>query len=117
MKMVLSTLVFFMSTSVFAATQVMPNVYMAAGPATKNYQTNLNKLSAEFSKVSSSDLGALKFAGAFVDNDLVHYDFHRLESSDNVQTCWSQLSFDVSSAANPVVSSISAKLSCKLNND
>lgn len=117
MKSFVGALAFFVSTTSFAAMYVQPNVYMAAGPGKENYSVNLNKINAEFKRVSAADLGALQFNGAVVDANKITYHFHRLESSDNSQTCWSNLTFTVETTKTPVVSEVNATLDCSLNQD
>lgn len=117
MKLFVGALAFFISTTSFAAMYVQPNVYMAAGPGKENYTANLNKINAEFKRVSTADLGALQFNGAIVAAKKITYHFHRLESSDNIQTCWSNLAFTVESTKTPVINDVKATLDCSLNQD
>ncbi len=117
MKLFVGALAFIVSTTSFAAMYVQPNVYMAAGPGRENYSSNLNKISAEFKRVSSADLGNLQFNGAVVAAKKITYHFHRLESSDKIQTCWSNLAFTVEATKNPVVNDVKATLDCSLNQD
>ncbi|MNL09285.1 hypothetical protein D3C87_1300400 [compost metagenome] len=100
---------------------VNSNMFMASGPATPNYFINLNKITAEVKKVSSAELGVFSFAGATVNAEAgtVRYTFQRMEKSDIVEVCWSQVSFTTKedSAAGPVVSDVKAQLDCYKNQD
>ncbi|UOF02369.1 hypothetical protein [Bdellovibrio reynosensis] len=120
MKTVLVASILSIGVSASAANVfVHPNVYLASGPATANYFSNLGVLQTEFSKVSSAELGKLTFNGASVKDDgSVVYTFHRFESESAKEVCWSSLTFTRSGSEQaPVVSDVQAELSCTSNQD
>ena len=122
MKMVFATLATLIGFSASAATTVFvnDNVFTASGPATKNYFTNLNKITAEFQKVSKLELGVLRFAGATVDaeQNTVRYTFHKMDEPQGRDICWATLSFTVIQSENvPVVSDVKADKTCYKDQD
>lgn len=100
---------------------VNSNMFMASGAGTQNYFINLNKIIAEVKKVSSAELGLFSFGGATVNTEAgtVRYTFQRMEKSDIVEVCWSQVTFTTKeeTAAGPVVSDVKAQLDCYKNQD
>jgi hypothetical protein len=122
MKMVFATLATLIGFSASAATTVFvsDNVYTASGPATKNYFTNLNQISAEFNKVSKLELGALRFAGASVDaeKNTIRYSFQKMDDAQGRDVCWSSVAFTVAQTeAGPVVSDVKAEKTCYKEQD
>ncbi|XGC82138.1 hypothetical protein ACES2L_06525 [Bdellovibrio bacteriovorus] len=119
MKMFLLSGILFASVSASAAhVFVHPNVYLASGPATANYFSNLGVLQKEFSKVSSVEMGKLTFNGASVKGESVVYNFHRLESDTAKATCWSSLTFTRTGTEQaPVITDVKAELNCYANQD
>lgn len=121
-KMLAALMSLLFGNSAFAMT-VNPNIYMAAGPATKSYFENLQKVQQAVNAVSSASLGEFQFNGAQVnfEDQVVTYFFHRYEGSVSGKTCWSQLSFNVvlaqQASLGPQFQQVRAELDCHSDQD
>ncbi len=123
MKKMLSVLASLLFVSSAFAMDVNPNIYMAAGPATKAYFENLQKVQQAVKEVSSASLGEFQFNGAKVNAkaQVVTYFFHRYEGQASGKTCWSQLSFNVvltqQASMGPQFEQVRAELACHSDQD